>query len=224
MIDHEAPYANCEKNQVVRAYPRSVTPRLCCHSAMSQTRILAKWLESRFGPGGFHNVAGISAAIVHRYNGRGSPLHGRRCIVLGREAAGPSANKWNFVGGKVSDTGSACTGWPEVAQTLIDETSEELYVELDVSRITDAFALPFGKNGLVSIVVVAHIPGISSRAWSVKRDAYVRENAPWKYREMLEIAHVPIEDMSSGKVPDLSAYVRSALPQVAGHLPIALFG
>jgi 8-oxo-dGTP pyrophosphatase MutT (NUDIX family) len=170
-------------------------------------------------------VAGVSFLPVHQYGKDGSKqeLVGRRCVILGREGAGPFAGKLNFFGGKMSDKAAQGRGHRvatevAVADVLFEEVYEEAGFLLEASSflraLLDVIIRPFGDK--ISIMFVVNLVGFSTDKWQAmyneRRLLHEARRLDWKYVEMTEVVHVPIADLATH--PEVSDYVRGAAADV----------
>jgi len=173
-------------------------------------------------------VAGVSFLPVHQYGRAGSKpeLFGRRCVILGREGAGPFKSALNFFGGKMSDKAAQGRGHrvatevavADVADVLFEEVYEEAGFLLEASSflkaLLDVIIKPFGDK--ISIMFVVNLVGFSTGKWQAmyneRRFLHEAGRLDWKYVEMTEVVHVPIADLATH--PEVSGYVREAAADV----------
>ena len=152
----------------------------------------------------FVKTGGVGLIPIHRYYHPGHAMHNEVCVVLGKEVAGSYAGKWNFIGGSAAQ--HAQDAW----KTLASESEEELGLPLDANLI-DRCMIDQKCVGR-TILVGAHITGLSSRKWEQMME--LRRGAPHRFVELTEIRSIPVSQLAS--YPGLSAYVQKYIPVVLG--------
>lgn len=158
-------------------------------------------------------IYGISVAPLHIYGVADSKLTGLPCVVLGRERDGIYTDKLNFFGGKFGDKNlEGLTKAESIATVLFEEMLEEMGYILNSKCFEKSIVkilTPSIYDG-VSLVFLCHITGISREKWKeIMTDRLKDDSLEWKYQEMSQIEHVPVEEISSRK--DLSVYVKQNL-------------
>ena len=152
-------------------------------------------------------IKGTALVPVYRYplDGHSHALRGKACVFLGRERGGGYRGKLNFFGGKVG-VGEA------PLDSLVREVAEEMCINLTpaiLDRCTvDTQLLP--RKGWLgeeyfTLLVFVHITGIRCQVWSDIAAERKRRHAAYALREMSEVMHVPVEDISTRF--DVSSYV-----------------
>jgi len=161
-------------------------------------------------------VYGVSIVPLHIYSGDNEYLLGKPCIVLGKERDGIYTNQFNFFGGKVEESKNECESKLEcISTTIFDEALEEMGYILTPEKfeksVVKIISNEFNKG--ISVIFICHINGISRFKWSeIISDRFKNSELEWRYQEMSEIEHVPIEDIQTRK--DTSLYVKQNMYKI----------
>lgn len=158
---------------------------------------------------------GVSFAPISIYNSPDSEKDGLACIVLGKERDGIYTDKFNFFGGKL-DENEEFSKAENICATLFNEVLEECGFILEADKfekcIVDILYNPI-YNGF-SLIFVCHITGLSRKLWkSVMEKRQSIPDLEWKYQEMSEIDHIPIEEIQI-RTDDISKYVRQNMYRI----------
>ena len=151
-------------------------------------------------------VKGVSFAFVHVYHKPGDPLHGKLCVVCGRECGGKYAGQYNFFGGKVEES----DGYTPVTRVL-SASFRELWEEMGVE-----FTVPLHKV-VVDVIVkgqsllwVCAVNGISCTKLNELIESKRKMHLPYAYMEMTKCKHI-----TEGDLDRCSSYVQEQFRNVA---------
>ena len=104
------------------------------------------WLEDLMDSGRVErDIKGVGFAFVHVYHKPGDPLHGKLCVVCGRERGGTYKGQYNFFGGKVESSDGLTP-----ATRVLGATFRELWEEMGV-----AFTVPL-REVVVDAIGIGH--------------------------------------------------------------------
>ena len=177
-------------------------------------------------------VLGVSFVPIHKYVGGDPALVGKTCVVLGKEKGKQSVafNYYNFFGGKVVDKvkQNGHISGKVVARILFEEVYEELHIALKPVQFKKAYLeylfFPYieWKNGIIakdgfSLVFLVHVSGLSRSIWNEEHTIRLKSGVPWKYREMSEIIHYPIETLKTYPT-DVSAFVKNTVQYLEKYI------
>lgn len=151
---------------------------------------------------------GVAIIPVHQYYNPGHKNHGKVCVVLGFEVAGPNAGKWNFIGGSASDHGQ--NAW----NTLVAEAEEELGLPLEAKLLSECMirTVTYSRTEFIGL----HITGLSSRKWDLMNQKRRSMRLGHRFLEMSAISSIPIDELATH--PNVSDYVRTYVNIVRGFV------
>jgi 8-oxo-dGTP pyrophosphatase MutT (NUDIX family) len=155
-------------------------------------------------------VCGVSFVPIHVYGVGRAHLQGKPCVVLGKERGGRYKDMLNFFGGKTTDKGTGTNPY-DVALALYEEVFEELGIvltpELFFKSLVKVAPKSCGRHGN-TLMFFCHITSINRASWNKQMKARQGvKGLPWKYQEMSEIEHVPIDSIGA----NVSCFVGSCI-------------
>ena len=135
-------------------------------------------------------------AFVHVYHKPGDPLHGKECVVCGRERGWTYKGQNNFFGGMVESSNG-----PTAAQRVLGASFRELWEEMGV-----AFTVPL-RAVVVDAIVIGNsllwacaINGISCN--TLNNLIALKRNMLYAYTEITKCKHI-----AEGDLDRCSSYV-----------------
>ena len=152
-------------------------------------------------------ISGASLVPVYQYplDGYATSLRGKTCVFLGREKSNRYRGKLNFFGGRVGRKDAE-----NPMHALIREVAEELGLKLTPDTIESCLLhsrlVQQEETMYFTLLVFVHITGLRRSFWDSIMQKRQRQHAPANQREMTEVCHVALEDLSTRT--DLSSYVQ----------------